>query len=136
MAQAILGSSSAKVDIVNPEALSDPDDERKLFVAAWCMHPDLIPNENIMAVLQPEEEHDEAIVTAGSFDAPRPRTTPSSVARQIEDYKLVPKRRARLVARSKHRARKLEVQARKVMMKRLGVDVKTELPKKASFEEF
>ena len=58
MAQAILGSSSAKVDIVNLEALSDPDDERKLFVAAWCMHPDLIPNKNIMAVLQPEEEHD------------------------------------------------------------------------------
>lgn len=26
-AQAILGSSSAKVDIANPEALSDPDDE-------------------------------------------------------------------------------------------------------------
>ena len=47
------------------------------------------------------------------------------------------------MARSKHRAWKLEVrawklevQAWKVMMKRLGVDVKTELPKKASFEEF
>jgi len=38
-AQAILGSSCA-----NPEALADPDDERKLFVVAWCAHPDLIPD--------------------------------------------------------------------------------------------
>lgn len=57
-AQAILGSSSAKVDIANPKALSDSDDERELFVAAWCAHPDLIPDEKIMAVLEPEEEHD------------------------------------------------------------------------------
>lgn len=33
-AQAILNSSSAKVNIANPEVLSDPDDEHELFVAA------------------------------------------------------------------------------------------------------
>lgn len=56
-ARIILGSSCARVDTTNPEALEDPDDERELFVAAWCAHPDLIPDEKIMAV--PElEEHD------------------------------------------------------------------------------
>ncbi|CAD6247774.1 unnamed protein product [Miscanthus lutarioriparius] len=50
-AQTILGSSSAWVEITNPDALVDPDDERELFVAAWCAHPD-------MAIPEPEEEHD------------------------------------------------------------------------------
>lgn len=27
------------------------------FVAAWCAHPDLVPDEMIMAILKPEE-HD------------------------------------------------------------------------------
>lgn len=57
-AQAILGSCSAKVDIADLEALSDPDDKREIFVMAWCAHPDLIPQEIIMAVPEPEEEHD------------------------------------------------------------------------------
>ena len=57
-AQAILGSSGAKVDIANPDALVDPDDERELFVAAWCAHHDLVLDEMIMAVPEPEEEHD------------------------------------------------------------------------------
>jgi hypothetical protein len=33
-AQIILGSLSALVEIVNPNAIADPDDERELFVAA------------------------------------------------------------------------------------------------------
>ncbi|CAD6234888.1 unnamed protein product [Miscanthus lutarioriparius] len=56
-AQAILGSSCTNVEFANPEALADPDDESELFVAAWCAHPDLIPDEMIMAVPEPEE-HD------------------------------------------------------------------------------
>jgi hypothetical protein len=36
--QAILGSSCVNIDIANPEALADPDDECELFVAAWCAH--------------------------------------------------------------------------------------------------
>lgn len=58
IAQAILGSSCANVEIANPEAVADPDDERELFVVAWCVHPDLVPDEMIMAVPEPEEEHD------------------------------------------------------------------------------
>lgn len=58
VAQAILGSAGAKVEFANPDALSDPDDERQLFVASWCAHPDLVPDEVIMAIPEPEEEHD------------------------------------------------------------------------------
>ena len=58
LAQTILGSAGAKVEIANPEALADPDDERELFMASWCAHPDLVPDEIIMAVPEPEEEHD------------------------------------------------------------------------------
>lgn len=58
VAQTILSSSGAKAEIANPEALSGPDDEHELFVAAWCAHPDLIPDEKIMAVPEPAEAHD------------------------------------------------------------------------------
>lgn len=57
-AEIILGSSCTNVDIANPEALADPDDERELFIAAWCAHPDLVLDEKIMAVPELEEEHD------------------------------------------------------------------------------
>jgi hypothetical protein len=56
--QTILGSAGAKVEFANPEAISDPDDKRELFIASWCAHPDLVPDEVIMAVPEPEEEHD------------------------------------------------------------------------------
>ena len=62
--------------------------------------------------------------------------TRSARARAIEDDELVPKRSARLAAKSKHREQKPEAQARKVMMKRLGVEVETQLPDEASFQEF
>ena len=57
-AQVILSSSCINVDIANPEAVADPDDDCELFVAAWCAHPDLVPDDKIMAVPEPEEEHD------------------------------------------------------------------------------
>lgn len=41
-----------------------------------------------------------------------------------------------MAAKSKHREPKPKAQARKVMMKRLGVHVETELPDEASFDEF
>ena len=62
--------------------------------------------------------------------------TRSARARAIEDDELVPKRSARLAAKSKHREQKPEAQARKVMMKRLGVEVETQLPDEALFQEF
>lgn len=58
VAQTILGSAGAKVETVDLEALTDPDDEREFFVSTWCAHPDLVPDEIIMAVLEPEEEPD------------------------------------------------------------------------------
>jgi hypothetical protein len=52
------------------------------------------------------------------------------------DDDFVPKCSARLVAKSKFREPKLEAQARKVMMKKLGLETPTEVPDQASFEEF
>jgi hypothetical protein len=70
---------------------------------------------------------------------PRLRLTRAARARagELDDSELVPKRSARLAAKSRHREQKPEAQARKVMMKRLGLEeVPTELPDEASFEEF
>jgi hypothetical protein len=67
---------------------------------------------------------------------PRLRVTRSARARTIEDIELVPKRSARLAAKSKYREQKPEAQARKVMMKRLGVELETQLSDEASFQEF
>jgi hypothetical protein len=36
VAQSILGMVGVKVDITNPEALADMNDERELLVATWC----------------------------------------------------------------------------------------------------
>lgn len=57
-AQHILGLSSAGVEIATPDAVDDPDDERELFVAAWCAHPDLVSDEMVLAILELEPEHD------------------------------------------------------------------------------
>jgi hypothetical protein len=69
---------------------------------------------------------------------PRPRRTWAARARagELDDSELVPKRSARLAAKSRHRELKPEAQARKVMMKRLGIEVETEQPDEASFAEF
>jgi len=52
------------------------------------------------------------------------------------DDELIPKRSARLAAKSQHRTGHPEKQARKVMMKRLGIETETMVPDEASFEEF
>lgn len=67
---------------------------------------------------------------------PKARVTRSERARERGDAELVPKRSARLAAKSKSRAPKPEAQARKVMMKRLGVEVEMESPDEASFDVF
>lgn len=41
-----------------------------------------------------------------------------------------------LAAKSKHKEVKLEDQARKVMMRKLGMEVQTEQPNAAMFDEF
>ena len=54
----------------------------------------------------------------------------------MRDEDLVPKRSARLAAKSKSRAPGPEARARKVMMRRIGLDTETELPDEATFQEF
>jgi len=56
--QIILSSSCANVEIANPEAVPDPDDEREIFVAGWCAHPDLVPDQKLIAIPEPVPEHD------------------------------------------------------------------------------
>ena len=55
--------------------------------------------------------------------------------RFADDGDIVPKRSARFAAKNKLRAPKPEAQARKVLMKELGLLVETAKPDKASFEE-
>jgi hypothetical protein len=54
----------------------------------------------------------------------------------LEDDEWIPKRSARLAAKSKFREAKPEAQARKVMMKKLGLQIETKEPDEASFDEF
>jgi hypothetical protein len=63
------------------------------------------------------------------------RTRPKGKATEGTDTALIPKRSARLAAKSVHREANPKAQARKVMMKRAGIHVETELPDQASFEE-
>jgi hypothetical protein len=54
----LLASSCIAPKIANLEALQDQDDDRELFAAAWCAHPDLVPDEMVLAILELEQEHD------------------------------------------------------------------------------
>jgi hypothetical protein len=65
-----------------------------------------------------------------------PRLRPTKAARVAEDEDWIPKRSARLAAKGKFREQKPQAQARKVIMKKLGFEVETELLDKASFDEF
>ena len=67
---------------------------------------------------------------------PRLRITKDPKAADDDD--IVPKRSARLAAKSKFKATKPDAQARKVLLKKLGLKVEVEMakPDEASFEEF
>jgi hypothetical protein len=54
----------------------------------------------------------------------------------VDDDDIVPKRSACLAAKSKFREPKLEAQARKVLMKKIGLLIETMKPDESSFEEF
>jgi hypothetical protein len=57
--QYVLGSSCANVELATSEADGvDPDDGRELFVAAWCVHPSLIPDQKILVIPEPAQPHD------------------------------------------------------------------------------
>ena len=65
---------------------------------------------------------------------PRLRITKDPKAADDDD--IVPKRSARLAAKSKFKATKLDAQARKVLLKKLRLVIKMAKPDVASFEEF
>lgn len=65
---------------------------------------------------------------------PTLRTT--KAIHDLVDDEWIPKHSVRLAAKSKFREAKPEVQARKVMMKRLGLQIETKDPDEASFDEF
>ena len=65
-----------------------------------------------------------------------PRLRITRAARERDDEELIPKRSARLATKSRFREPKPEAQARKVIMKRLGVEVEMQLPNEASLQEF
>ena len=67
---------------------------------------------------------------------PRLRTTRLARSRNRTDEELVPKRSARLAAKYRHKEPRPEDQARKIMMRKFDIDVATEHPDIATFEEF
>jgi hypothetical protein len=65
-----------------------------------------------------------------------PRLHITKDPKAVDDGDFVPKRSARLAAKITFRASKWDAQARKVLKKKLGLEVETEKPDEASFEEF
>ncbi|CAD6340188.1 unnamed protein product [Miscanthus lutarioriparius] len=90
-----------------------------------------------------DDDHLPAQIFVDSFKKTLPRSVLSTPilrvtkpARVLDDVDLVPKRSARLAAKSRYREMHREAQARKVMMKRLGFEMETQVPDEASFDEF
>lgn len=52
VAQTILGSACARIELAPPE-VAPVDDDREFFVAAWCLHLRFIPEEKIIFILEP-----------------------------------------------------------------------------------
>lgn len=65
-----------------------------------------------------------------------PRLRCTKLSRSMDDDDWIPKRSTHLTTKSKFRAHRPEAQARKVMMKHLGLEIETALPDEASFDEF
>jgi hypothetical protein len=41
---------------------AEDDDARELFVAAWCLHPLLVPEQKLLVIPEPPEPHDLGIL--------------------------------------------------------------------------
>lgn len=52
VAQAILGRACARVEPAPPDAICE-DDDREFFVAAWCLDPRLVPEEQSIFIPEP-----------------------------------------------------------------------------------
>ena len=63
VAQQLLGSSCAQVELASAEADSvDDDDALVLFVSAWCLHPLLVPEQKLLVIPEPPKPHDPGIL--------------------------------------------------------------------------
>lgn len=63
VAAQLLGSSCAQVELATADAEGvDDDDARELFVAAWCLHPLLVPEQKLLVIPEPLEPHDPGIL--------------------------------------------------------------------------
>jgi hypothetical protein len=52
VAQTILGTACAHLDIA-PPGIAPEDDDREFFVAAWCLHPKFVPDEKVIFIPEP-----------------------------------------------------------------------------------
>jgi hypothetical protein len=52
IAECILGTSCTDIEIA-PQEVVPEDDDREFFVTAWCIHPRLVLDEKILAILEP-----------------------------------------------------------------------------------
>lgn len=52
VAQRILGRACARIELAPPESIPE-DDDREFFVAAWCMDPSFVPEEEIIFIPEP-----------------------------------------------------------------------------------
>jgi hypothetical protein len=52
LAQHILGTACAQLELAPPKVIPN-DDDRELFVAAWCLDPIFIPDEKIIFISEP-----------------------------------------------------------------------------------
>jgi hypothetical protein len=49
----------AQIELATSDANGvDVDDGHELFIAAWCVHPGLIPEQKILAIPEPTQPHD------------------------------------------------------------------------------
>jgi hypothetical protein len=52
VAQTILGTACAHIELVLPD-VALPDDDHEFFVAVWCLNPRFIPDEKIIFIPEP-----------------------------------------------------------------------------------
>lgn len=119
-------SSPATEAAVEDETVIQPVQEARLDVQADSLNK---VEDFIAAFKKPLQQ---PILTS----TPKAHITRMEQTRLRSDAELVPKRSARLAAKSKNRLPKPEAQARKVLMKKAGIQVRTKLEGAASFEEF
>lgn len=96
-------------------------DQPSLLDTVGCQAANATPPGPIDGFISTFKKHLEQPIILSPPTLRKTRTT----RQLIDEDDLVPKRSARLAAKSRYRESKLEAQARKVMMKRIGLEVET-----------